>query len=426
MLLKNATCVTFDPQKVFKADLQIEGGKITAVAPAINAKNQKGNYDLKGRLLLPGFVCAHTHLYSALARGMPGPETPPTDFKQILEKVWWKLDAALDEPMIRASALVGAIEAVKAGTTTLIDHHSSPGFIRGSLSAIDNVLENVGLRRVVCYEITDRGGDLALHEMLKESNDFLETKRPPLSKAMVGAHAPFTLSDPTMERCGHLAAKFDCGVHIHLAEDGTDPYESQMYFSVLVTERLRRAGLLNSKSILAHCVGLGAVDRAAIIEAGAWMVHNPRSNMNNRVGRAQVEAFNKSATLGTDGIGADMLEELKTAYYRGHEETGSDATTYLRILANNHRLAAAIFDQPIGKIEVGAPADLIVLDYDSPTPLTSENLPWHVVFGWSSALIDSVMIGGKWIMRKRRFVSVDVERAYREAREQADRLWSKL
>src|SRR5579871_989434 len=192
MLLKNATCVTLDPPNIFKSDLQIADGKIATVRPSINAKTQKGNYDLKGKLLLPGFVCAHTHLYSALARGMPGPENPPSDLKQILEKVWWKLDVALDEEMIKASSLVSAIEAIKAGTTMIIDHHSSPGFIRGSLSAIDGVLEEAGLRRVLCYEITDRAGEAKLDEMLLESSDFLESHRSPLSRAMVGAHAPFT------------------------------------------------------------------------------------------------------------------------------------------------------------------------------------------------------------------------------------------
>ena len=426
MLLKNATCVTLNPPHIQKSDLQIENGVITAVEEKISSRSAKGSYDLQGKLLLPGFVCAHTHLYSALARGMPAPQGPTRDFRQILENVWWKLDSALDNEMISASAQVYAIEAIKCGTTTIIDHHSSPGAIRGSLDTIDNALDEIGIRRVLCYEVTDRAGEPALKEMFAETRGFLGSSGRSLSRGMVGAHAPFTLSDTTMERCGQLAAEFNCGVHIHLAEDGTDPHDAQMTYGVLVTERLRRAGLLNNKSILAHCVKLSATDRAAVVENGAWVAHNPRSNMNNRVGRASIEAYNSCAVLGTDGIGADMLEELKTAFYRGHEETRSSPSVYLNILANNQRLVSSIFGQQFGRFEIGAPADFVVLDYEPPTPMTADNLPGHVIFGWSSALVDSVMVAGNWLMRKRKLVGIDTDKIYAAATKQAARLWERV
>ena len=429
MLLKNATCVTLNPPGLRKSDLQIENGVIAGFEGSSAGMAEKGSYDLKGKLLLPGFVCAHTHIYSTLARGMPAPEGPLDDFKHILENLWWKLDSALDEEMIRASATVYAIEAIRCGTTTIIDHHSSPKVIRGSLNAIDDALDQTGVRRVLCYEITDRAGQSAVKEMLTESRDFLANSRrslSSLSRGMVGAHAPFTLSDKTLERCGQLAAEFNCGVHIHLAEDGTDPHDAQMTYGVLVTERLKRAGLLNNRSILAHCVKLSATDRAAVVENGAWMAHNPRSNMNNRVGRASVEAYKTCAVLGTDGIGADMFEEVKTAFYRGHEETRSGPDAYLKILANNQRLVSSIFGQQFGAFEVGAPADFVVLDYQSPTPLTAENLTGHAIFGWSSSMVDSVMVAGNWLMRKRQLVGVDAAKAYAEAEKQARRLWERL
>src|SRR5882724_4680050 len=201
MLLKNATCVTLNPPNIVKSDLQIENGVVTTIDSKLSGRPDKGSYDLQGKLLLRGFVCAHTHFYSALARGMPPPKGPAGDFKQILENVWWKLDNALDEEMIRASAMVYAVEAVRCGTTTIIDHHSSPRHIRGSLSAIDDALDEIGIRRVLCYEITDRVGDAALKEMFTESRDFLGSSGRSLSRGMVGAHAPFTLSDITLERC---------------------------------------------------------------------------------------------------------------------------------------------------------------------------------------------------------------------------------
>ena len=180
-----------------KVDLWLEGDRIAAVGgppPGWGDPSPRmaSVVDCSGCLVLPGLVCGHGHLYSALATGMPGPAVAPTNFVEILERVWWRLDEALDAASLRASALVGAMGAVRAGTTCIIDHHASPSFIDGSLDVIADALEEVGLRSVLCYEVTDRGGAGRRDAGVRENERFLGADRR-LSRGLVGGHAGFTM-----------------------------------------------------------------------------------------------------------------------------------------------------------------------------------------------------------------------------------------
>jgi len=264
------------------------------------------------KLTLPGFVCAHTHLYSALARGMPAPAQAPRNFVEILERVWWRLDRALDAEAVSLSALIGAIEAAKAGCTTLIDHHASPGrnggAVEGSLDLVAGAIAEVGLRGVVCYEVTDRNGADEARAGVRENDRFLARVRhepPRLLRAMVGAHAAFTLSNETAEAIADVARRHRAGVHIHVAEDAVDRHKE----GESTVAWLQARGLVDERSLLVHCVHVDEADVARIRDAGAWVVHNPRSNANNAVGYARPSRFGDRLLLGTDGIGADMRAE---------------------------------------------------------------------------------------------------------------------
>ena len=135
---------------VEQRDLHISGDRLGGDGGA--------TVDVSGCLVTGGFVCAHHHLYSALARGMPGPAEPPRNFREILERVWWRLDRALEPETIALSAQLGALEAALAGTTTIVDHHASPETIDGSLDLVADGISGAGLRGAVCYEVTDRNG----------------------------------------------------------------------------------------------------------------------------------------------------------------------------------------------------------------------------------------------------------------------------
>jgi len=397
---------SLDPVRVTDGDLWVSGGRIAA-------PGEGTRIDCDGVIAVPGNVCAHTHLYSALARGMPYALEPPTNFLQILQRVWWRLDRALDDDSVRASALVGGMEALLSGTTTLVDHHASPNAIDGSLDVIADALGSLGVRSVLCYETTDRDGPERAHAGIEENRRFLAERRP-LARGMVGAHAGFTMSDETLLACAEVGP-----MHIHAAEDAVD---------VGAVERLERLGLLDEHMLLAHGVHLDDDELAAVREAGASVVHNARSNMNNAVGRAPVGKLDGRLSLGTDGIGSDMFEESHAAYFRLREDgSGAGPDWPLARLADSARLAGRSFGEPLlGTLEAGAPADIVVLDYAAPAPVTDASFAGHWIFALSSRHVRDVMVAGEWVVTDRRLTRVDQDELAAHASEEARRLWERL
>jgi putative selenium metabolism protein SsnA len=425
MLLRGATLVALDPPSADKADLRVEGELIAERAPALEPGVGEEVLDLEGALVLPGLVNAHTHLYSALARGMPAPAAPPRNFVEILERVWWKLDRALDEESVYLSGLVGGIEAALSGTTLVFDHHASPRFIRGSLRALRRALEEVGIRSVLCYETTDRNGAEGRDLGIEENVAFLE-EAGDLTRGMVGAHASFTLSEESLERLAAAARAKRSSVHVHVAEDRADVEDCRKRFDATPLERLQRHGLVGPRALLAHCVHASPLDLEEAQHRGAWIAHNPRSNANNAVGYAPTGSFWQAA-LGTDGMDEDMLAEARVAYLKMRDAGRSDAmAAVLEMLAGGHRLASAVVGVPLGRLEPGAPADLCVLDYRPPTPLHDGNVGGHLLFGMDRSHVRSVLVAGRWVVRDRRVLGVDAPAVFARARRASEALWERM
>lgn len=427
MFIKNARTFALAPPQIKKMNLRIDGQKIAAAGPSLRPIRDEELVDLDGALVLPGFVNAHTHLYSSLSRGMPVPARAPANFTQILKKIWWKLDVALDEEAIYYSALVGAIEALKCGTTTLVDHHASPSSIKGSLDLIKKALREVGIRGVLCYEVTDRGGEKQRDEGLAENERFIKAnKSDGYFRGLVGAHAAFTLSDQSLNLCGELAAKNNTGVHIHVAEDLCDVNEARRKHQSTVVQRLSRPGILTNKSILAHCVHLTPREFKAVRNKKCWLVHNPRSNMNNRVGYAPLHLFGKRVALGTDGFPADMLDEARCAFLKQRDSRLVETRDFANVIDGGQRLISDIFGERFGALEKGATADLVVMNYSEPTPINKENLLGHYLLGLRSSMVESVMVGGKWVMQNRKILGIDEDAVFAESRQLAKKLWRRM
>jgi putative selenium metabolism protein SsnA len=425
LLLAGGTVLhSLDAPRLTSADVQIDDGRITSVGAPGSAEFQR---DCDGCLVIPGNVCAHTHLYASLARGMPFSLRPPTDFLSILQRIWWRLDQALDEDAIRASALVAAAEAALAGTTSLVDHHSSPRAIDGSLDIVADAVDRIGLRSILCYETSDRDGSDAAAVGLRENERFLATDRP-LARGLVGAHASFTLSDETLAGCVDLSRRAGAGIHIHLAEDQIDQTDAMRRSGMRVTQRLHRAGALTQNGLLAHGIHLEPEERELVRASGATVAHNPTSNMNNAVGRAMVGELGSHVALGTDGIGADMFSELRTAHFRRREEDlSTGARSALELMAEGARSVGRVFHEPgLGRIEPGAPADLVVLDRMPPTPFEDRNVADQWIFGFDAAAVRDVIVAGELIVADRRLVRVDHEALLDEAKLQAARLWDRM
>jgi putative selenium metabolism protein SsnA len=420
LALVGATIAELSPPRVRRGTIVVENGLITSLVDAPPAGATV--IDCAGLTVMPGFACAHTHLYSALARGMPAPRERPTNFSQILERVWWKLDRALDAETLELSALVGALEAARAGTTTLVDHHASPSFIDGSLDVVADALRQVGLRGVLCYEVSDRGGADEARAGVRENDRFLAKRAAspsPLLRGLVGAHAAFTLSDATAEQLADVAIRHQVGVHIHVAEDAVDARKH----GLPVTTWLDQRGLLGPKALLAHCVHLTEEDVAQVRASGARIVHNPRSNANNAVGYARPSRFGDQLLLGTDGIGADMRAEAHAAFLAAAEHR--DGLDALAALERSRAYAGWHFGHGVA-LEPGAPADLVALDYRAPTPLEANNLGGHLLFGLASATVRHVVVAGRVVLRDGRSPELDEDAIYARAREAAKRLWARM
>jgi cytosine/adenosine deaminase-related metal-dependent hydrolase len=321
------------------------------------------------------------------------------------------------------------MEALLAGTTTVFDHHASPNAIEGSLDVVSDALGTIGIRSVLCYEVTDRDGPERAEAGLAENRRFIgEAASRPLVRGMVGAHASFTLSQETLAACVDVATDAGAGIHIHVAEDEADQADSQARFGKAVAERLMEAGALTERSILAHCVRIGPAGVAAIRESGATVAHNARSNMNNGVGHALVQLLGDRIALGTDGIGGDMFAESQAAYWRAREDVVTAGPGWgLARLAHGARFAGATFGEAgLGRIEPGAPADLVVLDYASPTPIDGPGLAGHWLFGLGARHVRDVVVGGELVVAGRRLTKVDQDEVAAGAAVQAERLWRRM
>jgi putative selenium metabolism protein SsnA len=426
LVLKGGTVASLAGPRLEKTSLGIEDGRIAWLGDDV----PPGEHEIvncSGTLVMPGSVCAHTHLYSVLARGMPPPRRRPRNFPEILELVWWRLDRALDDETIRLSALSGAADALLSGTTTLVDHHASPNAIAGSLDVMGEALEEIGIRSVLCYEVTDRNGPGGAAAGLRENERFVRENRRPRTRGMIGAHASFTLEDATLRSISEVADDLNLGVHIHVAEDVCDEDDSMRRSGMRTAFRLKKAGVFRPDSIAAHGVHLNEAEIDVARAANVWFAHNCRSNLNNGVGRAPIAKFGHRSVMGTDGIDGDMFAESRTAFFRAREESlncGADELTAM--LARGGEMVSQMFDRVIGRIEVGAAADLMLLEYPEPTPLDAGNLPWHWAFAFSSRMVRSVMVDGDWVVRDRALVKIDEERMRASARSAAPKLWERM
>ena len=444
-VFENVRILSFNPPAVSgPTDVAVDGGMIAAVGVGLAAKHPTAEKVAGGgRFLSPGLVCSHTHLYSALARGMLVNIQPSKDFAQQLKNLWWRLDRAIDLPILEASALAGCADAVMAGVTSLVDHHAGPEAIDGSLSVIRKAYEEVGVRGLLCYETTDRNGAEGAKAGVKENVRFAKevaadraAGKPVLTEAAIGAHAPFTVGDETLGLLADAVKSTGRGFHIHVAEDKYDAVDSRHRFGLDPLVRLDKAGLLDGRTIIGHGLWLSESEVELLSARDGFLAHNARSNMNNAVGYNSLLQKHRNVVLGTDGMGADMLEEFKFAVFRHRESAGPWwPGEFLACLDRGNRLMeryaalgpASAKTEPhvFGKIEAGAAADLVLWDYESPTPLVGDNVAGHLAFGLSSRSVGSVMVAGRFVVRDKKPL-FDSEKIGAMGRNQAARLWKRM
>jgi len=426
MLIINGKLITWgEKNRIYDEGwgLLVRDGIIKKIAPQkklIEDYPEEERLDADGQFVMPGNICAHTHFYGAFSRGLGIPGDAPKTFTQILDKLWWNLDKALDEESIRYSALVCMVDAIKHGTTTLIDHHASPNEIAGSLDIIADAVNQAGLRASLCYEVTDRDGSEKAEAGIQENLRFIRRiqERNPADqniRAHFGLHASLTLSDETLERSVSVCPA-GIGFHIHAAEGLADQEDSLEKSGLRVIHRLDKFDILRPQSILAHGIHLDDDEIERLAVRGSWLTHQPRSNMNNAVGVAPIEKMLEAGVrvgMGNDGFSNTMWQEWKAAYLlhksenRDPQRMGGYAVRKIGV-ENNAALVRSLFDDlPIGEISEGAAADLIFVDYHPFTPMNADNLPWHILFGFQESMVTATIVAGKPLMYQRKLLTLN-------------------
>ena len=442
MLITNATVVTYEvPNRITPNHaVYLSGDQIQEVGPTsrLQQKYPKSRtIDAHDQFLLPGGICAHTRFHRAFGRGLVVPHAAPKDLPEILERFWWPLERSLLQEDVRYCALLSLVDAIRHGTTTLFDHHSSPQAVDGSLDVIAEAVEASGLRAVLCYEVTDREGASVADSSIKENVRFL--RRQPAGTetriaAMFGLDAGMRLSGATLQAC-KAAAPDETGFQVITAEHESDQYDSVHKTGMRVVDRLHNHGILGPRTVAAHCVHVDALETRLLAETRTWVAHSPRSNMNTAVGAAPVDSLMRAGVrvcLGTDGLSHGMWDEWKAAYSL-HKASGRDprhlSSNQVAQMAiqNNAALASMYFHAtPVGRISPGAAADLILVDYQPPTPLTADNMEDHVVFGFHSGMVTTTIAGGKVLMKDRQILTLDEVGIAARARELAKRVWGRV
>ena len=440
LLVGNGRLITRDEAFPYAEDgaVALDGEVIKEVGALseLRAKYPDAEFvDARGGVIMPGLINVHTHIYSGLARGLAIDGFNPTNFLEVLDGQWWYIDRHLTLDGTRACAYATVLDCIRDGVTTIFDHHASFCEIPGSLFAIKDVCQELGIRANLCYEVSERDGAEKCGQAIRENADFARWAKEQdddMIKAMFGGHALFTISDKTFEQMVK-ANDGMTGFHIHVAEGMNDVYDSLRNYGCRPVNRLLYNGVLGEKTMLGHCIHISPAEMDILRETGTMVCHNPESNMGNAVGCSPVlQLFQQGILigLGPDADTHDLLERLKGLLPMQRHNAclpnvgWREATGML--FENNAKICARYFKKPLGVLKPGAAADVIIMDYKPFTPFSHENVDGHMLFGMEGKNCRTTIINGKVLYKDREFVGIDEDKINAFCMEQSKKLWGEL
>ncbi len=436
VLIKGGLVVTCDEKGTIIPNgfVRFEGEKIVEVGSGRPADSSERTIDASNCVVIPGLVTAHTHLYGILLRGANLSIEPPIDFAQILQRVWWPVDAALTLKDANASALSASADMLRNGSTFFADTYSGPNSIEGSLDTIAEATRKVGIRAMLAFELTERNEAGEANRGLKENIRFAnKCKKDPLTSAMMSVHASFTVGDEIVIKAVATAKGLNMPITVHTSEGLVDLYHNLEKYGERTVERLDRVGLLGPRTVLAHCVHVDEHELDLIAASGSSVAHNPMSNMLNGVGTAPVPKMLERGIpvgLGNDGWIYDPFENMRCALTVHRLATGNPSIIGAEEILRMATLEGATcygLEHEIGSIESDKLADIVLLDTTRvPTPLTSDSVVGHLVNTFSGRDVKSVFVHGEKVVDDGRLVKISDEEVSKKSSESAKRLWSKL
>lgn len=438
MLLKNGKIITNNPEEpiIENGYVLVKDDEIADFGSMENLTHtDEQSVDVEGRIIMPGMINMHTHIYSSYGRGMI-PSEPTRYFLEILENQWWKLDKLLTNEDTRLNAYTTLIESVRNGVTTVFDHHASPFAIEGSLETLAGVCKDLGIRGDFCYEVSDRDGLDVARKGIEENIEFIK-KYNDTSQDMIhahfGIHAPFTISDETMDAITESMKGVNAGYHIHVAEGIADQYDSLKKYNKRVIRRLFDYDILGEKSLIIHAVHASSKELEILRDTNTTVIHNPMSNMGNAVGASPICKMMEMGILvglGTDAYTNDMFESMKVAKLLQNHNLSDPTKGFMESFNmqfnNNPKICEKFFNKPLGIIKKGAYADIITVDYKNYTPITKDNIAGHVIFGMTGRMVNDTIINGKFVMKDRKIVTVDEDKIFEESKKRAPEIWKNM
>ena len=441
-LYGNATIITLNDKDpvINNGAVLIDEGKIKDLGKTdkLKLRYQEADFiDVKEKVIMPGMINTHMHFYSTFARGMDlKTDLPPQNFEEILEKLWWRLDQTINSEDIYYSTLYALVESIRSGTTTIFDHHASYGYIDNSLDIIAEAVVKSKLRANLSFEISDRHGETKSKQAISENERFInrtESLNNDFITPMIGIHAAFTLEDKTLKEIAKLAEETDTPMHFHAAEGKVDQTDSKKRGYKNLADRLDKLGILKEDSLAIHGVHLSEKEYEKLAQQGVYLIHNPQSNMSNAVGAINLKkALQKGLTvgLGTDGYTTDMFESLKVAdilqKHQGSDSNLGGEDINKLVFKNNREIAKKFFGKELGIIKNGVPADLIIIDYKPPTPITEQNYFYHILFGFNGGLVDTTIVNGHVLMENREVKVLDYDKTIERCKKQAEDFWRRF
>ena len=441
MIIGNGKVITNDADSNFydNGAVYVKDNVVEDVGDFEDLKSKYPNeevVDVKGRVIMPGMICAHDHIYSSYARGM-SVSKPTVDFFTTLENQWWTLDRSLMLEDVRLNSYTTYFEAIRAGTTTVIDHHASPNAAAGSLFAIADASQDLGIRANLCLELSDRDGVEIAEAQIKENIDFIKATQKDdkngMLKALFGMHASFTISDETMYKAVEAMEGVYDGYHVHVAEGIEDEWDSMKKYQKRVVQRLEDFGILGPNTIAVHGVTVNEREMQLLKQTNTNVVHNPQSNMNNAVGTPPISRMidlGINVGIGTDAMTQDMFESVKVGTVLQSHETADPTRGFgegaYMLFTGNQKLCERYWDKALGRIQKGAYADIITVDYVPHTPMGSENWIGHVLFGMSGGMVNDTMVNGKFVMKDRVIQTVDELKIKADSVQRAKEIWKNM
>ena len=436
LLITNGHLVTLDETNRFipGGSVYIEDNRIVEVGSSSDVRRTADRtIDARGNAVLPGLINTHHHLYSTFARGFTPPGTPARNFEEILSKLWWKLDMALDSEDVYYSALLAIMDSVRAGCTTIIDHHASPSCVDGSLDQVERAFRDVGLSGCLCYEVTDRNRE---GEGVEENERWIRKCRDAgdgQMSALFGMHAPMTLGDRTLERCAGIAHDLDAGFHVHAAEDGADVRLSQERYGKGLMERFQDFGIPGEKTIFVHGSYFEADEMDLIASTNSILVNNPESNMNNGLRVSPILDFLQHGVtvgVGTDGMSPDMIAQARAMYLHQRTRQRDPGIAFVEacqiLLETNRDIANRLFTEPRGALAAGQLADIMIPEYQPFTPLNGNTFYGHLLFGLAYAPVRTTVARGRVVLDEGRIPHLDEAAIRAQCAERAPRIWGRI